>query len=200
MPDSALNRRSEALGGWKANNASFGHQIIPRTLFELCGASVPWPGQPEEGKKIIGGTRNQPKRFLRPHGEVVDLIKVAEGSEAFKTRRDKIVIYIKAGFDEAKCWRCFTIAKALIEVMTGLKYEELAKHHENQSQACRWEHVEEGSKIGYIETTYQKGFYKLLAPLEESLLKNWNAAKGDFDKAVGENFGAHQVDLDEPWK
>src|SRR6516225_1995078 len=32
MPDSALNRRSEALGGWKANNASFGHQIIPRTL------------------------------------------------------------------------------------------------------------------------------------------------------------------------
>jgi hypothetical protein len=31
MPDSALNRRSEALGGWKANNASFGHQIIPRT-------------------------------------------------------------------------------------------------------------------------------------------------------------------------
>ena len=33
MPDSALNRRSEALGGWKANNASFGHQIIPRTLF-----------------------------------------------------------------------------------------------------------------------------------------------------------------------
>ena len=178
--------------------------LAPRSalafLFELCGASVPWPGQPEEGKKIIGGTRNQPKRFLRPHGEVVDLIKVAEGSEAFKTRRDKIVIYIKAGFDEAKCWRCFTIAKALIEVMTGLKYEELAKHHENQSQACRWEHVEEGSKIGYIETTYQKGFYKLLAPLEESLLKNWNAAKGDFDKAVGENFGAHQVDLDEPWK
>src|SRR6516165_2232935 len=33
MPDSALNRRSEALGGWKANNASFGHQIIPRTLY-----------------------------------------------------------------------------------------------------------------------------------------------------------------------
>ena len=33
MPDSALNRRSEALGGWKANNASFGHQIIPRTQF-----------------------------------------------------------------------------------------------------------------------------------------------------------------------
>jgi len=33
MPDSALNRRSEALGGWKANNASFGHQIIPRTHF-----------------------------------------------------------------------------------------------------------------------------------------------------------------------
>src|SRR6516225_1230104 len=32
MPDSALNRRSEALGGWKANNASFGHQIIPRTI------------------------------------------------------------------------------------------------------------------------------------------------------------------------
>ena len=35
MPDSALNRRSEALGGWKANNASFGHQIIPRTPMRM---------------------------------------------------------------------------------------------------------------------------------------------------------------------
>jgi len=45
MPDSALNRRSEALGGWKANNASFGHQIIPRTLFttrDFCGLGQVW--------------------------------------------------------------------------------------------------------------------------------------------------------------
>ena len=41
MPDSALNRRSEALGGWKANNASFGHQIIPRTVLIIDTATQP---------------------------------------------------------------------------------------------------------------------------------------------------------------